>query len=305
MSDAEEYEDSPFDPVEGLSLDDALAIVSEETRATIIAELGAATRDGGVVSTPLAFSELMERVGAEDSGRFNYHLDKLVDTFVRKTDEGYLLRPPGEFVYRAIVSGTLTDREAVDPFAVGGCPDCAGELVAEYPANHCFYVRCRDCDTFQHAMALPNSGLDERTPAAALEAAVRKRHAEVTAMRQGVCHACGAVVERTIDREGYDQWDEFYGHDVYAVLSCRVCNVGGFGHPSTVAVVTPAAVAFFDDHGQDATAARPWEDPLVTATAETTVDEDRVTVPFAIDGERLSVTLDDDLQVVETDRGPV
>lgn len=291
------------DPGESLSMEEALSILGEETRAQIVVELGDAVREDGIVPDALSFSALMDRVGAEDSGRFNYHLEKLVGTFVYKTDDGYVLGPPGHFLYRAVVSGRLTDREPVEPFAVGPCPDCGESLVAEYPANACFYVRCPACETFQHAVDLPPSGFEGRTPRDALSAAIRKRHHEVALLRRGVCHGCGAAVERRLDDGDYEAWEAFYGHDVYAAMSCSVCSVGGFGHPALVALVTPPVVGFLDDHGRDALAAVPWEEPLARAKRETTVHDDgRVTVPFPVDGDRLTVTLDDDLTVVASER---
>jgi DNA-binding transcriptional ArsR family regulator len=292
------------DPAEPLSLDDALSIVGEETRARILVELGEAVRDDGLLPATLSFSELMERVGAEDSGRFNYHLDKLVGTFVLKTEEGYQLRPPGHFLYRAVVAGRLTGRADVDPFEVGECPDCGTELVAEYPISNCFYVRCRECETFEHIVSLPAAGFDGRRPRDALTAAVRKRHHEVALMRHGVCHGCGADVETTLDPEGTETWNAVYDYDVYAALSCAVCNVGGFGHPALVALVTPPVVSFLDEHARDAYGAVPWEAPLAGAKRETNVHDDgaRVTVPFAVGDDRLTVTLDDDLAVVATER---
>jgi len=292
------------DPGEPLSATEALEILGEETRARIVVELGEAVRDDGIVPAPLSFSELMERVGAADSGRFNYHLDRLVGTFVYKTEAGYLLGPPGHFLYRAVVSGRLTERESVEPFEVGPCPDCGEALLAEYPANSCFYVRCPTCETFQHAVELPASGFEGRTPREALTAGVRRRHHEAALLRRGVCHGCGAAVERRLDDGDHEAWEAFYGHDVYAAMSCSVCSVGGFGHPALAALVTPPVVAFFHDHGRDAFGATPWEAPLPSAKAGTVVrdDGDRVTVPFEIDGDRLRVTLDDDLAVAATER---
>jgi len=300
---ADDGHDYP-DPGEPLSATEALEILGEETRARIVVELGEAVRDDGIVPAPLSFSELMERVGAADSGRFNYHLDKLVGTFVYKTEAGYLLGPPGHFLYRAVVSGRLTERESVEPFEVGPCPDCGESLLAEYPANSCFYVRCPACETFQHAVELPASGFEGRTPREALTAGVRRRHHEAALLRHGVCHGCGAAVERRLDDGDHEAWEAFYGHDVYAAMSCSVCSVGGFGHPALAALVTPPVVAFFHDHGRDAFGATPWEAPLPGAKAGTTVhdDGDRVTVPFELDGDRLRVTLDDDLAVVATER---
>jgi hypothetical protein len=302
-ADADDGHDYP-DPGDPLSAEAALEILGEETRARIVVELGRAVRDDGIVPAPLSFSDLMDRVGAADSGRFNYHLDKLVGTFVYKTEAGYLLGPPGHFLYRAVVSGRLTDREQVEPFEVGTCPDCGEALLAEYPANSCFYVRCPTCETFQHAVELPASGFEGRTPREALTAGVRRRHHEVALLRYGVCHGCGATVERRLDDGDHEAWDDFYGYDIYAAMSCSVCSVGGFGHPALAALVTPPVVAFFHDHDRDAFGAVPWEPPLSTAKAGTVVhdDGDRATVPFELDGDRLRVTLDDDLAVATTER---
>jgi len=290
-------------PADPLSLDDALSIVGEETRARILVELGEAVRDDGLLPETLSFSELMDRVDVEDSGRFNYHLDKLVGTFVMKTEAGYQLRPPGHFLYRAVVAGQLTDRPEVDPFEVGECPECGTGLVAEYPLSNCFYVRCRECETFEHIVSLPAAGFDGRDPREAFAAAVRKRHHEVALMRHGVCHGCGAGVETALDPDETETWDALYDYDIYATLACSVCNVGGFGHPALVALVTPPVVSFLDEHGRDAYGSVPWEDPLARAKRETTVHDDgRVTVPFAVDGNRLTVTLGDDLTVLASER---
>lgn len=80
-------------------MDEALSIIGEETRANIILELGEARTIDPDRSNSLRFSKLMDRVDAEDSGGFNYHLDKLVETFGKETDEGYKLRLPGQLVY--------------------------------------------------------------------------------------------------------------------------------------------------------------------------------------------------------------
>ena len=94
----------------------------------------------------LGFSELMERVNVADSGRFNYHLTKVVGTFVKKSDDGYALRGPGQLLYEALVAGTLTDRQSIEPFSVDDCPDCNGKLSVAYHSDHLITVKCVDCD---------------------------------------------------------------------------------------------------------------------------------------------------------------
>lgn len=54
----------------------------------------------------MSFSELRDALGSPDSGRFNYHLKRLGDGFVERTDEGYRLRPMALKLVQTIVSGT-------------------------------------------------------------------------------------------------------------------------------------------------------------------------------------------------------
>lgn len=70
---------------------DTFTLLSDETRVDILRELAAASESG-----PLRFSELRERAGVADAGRFNYHLKQLRGRLVRKTDGGYELTAEGE-----------------------------------------------------------------------------------------------------------------------------------------------------------------------------------------------------------------
>lgn len=67
---------------------EVFGLLSDETRLAIVRELAAADE-------PVRFCVLRERVGAADSGRFNYHLGKLRDTLVVRDEDGYRLTPVG------------------------------------------------------------------------------------------------------------------------------------------------------------------------------------------------------------------
>lgn len=307
-------EPARFEETDALALEAALSILGEETRARIVLELGEAVRADGVTPAALSFSELMDRVDVGDSGRFNYHLDRLVGAFVAKTDGGYLLRPPGHFLYRAIVAGTLTERPRLEPFEAGDCPDCGAALAVEYPATHCLSVHCPDCGQIEHTVHLTPRGVEGRSREDLLETAVRKSRSGLGLMAQGVCHACGAPVERSLTFDGPEVCAAHCDYEVYAVLSCTACNAGGAAHPAHVALTTPAVVGFFDDHGRDARSVGHWEEPVVDAEAGTSAveavdsgddadgDPPSVAVPFELDGEEVRVVLDGDLQAVETER---
>lgn len=66
----------------------ALTALGNETRVAILQTLAEA-------DDPLPFSELRQRAGVDDPGRFNYHLSMLREYFVREVDGGYALRHAG------------------------------------------------------------------------------------------------------------------------------------------------------------------------------------------------------------------
>jgi hypothetical protein len=288
-----------------LSLGDALGIVGEETRARILIELGEAWDEDQASFARLSFTELMERVGVEDSGRFNYHLDKLVGTFIQKTEEGYMLQVPGHLLYRAIVAGTLTERAAMDPTSVGECHRCGGTLTAQYEGSHVLAVTCDDCEQVMEAVPFPHRGTEGRSIEEVVDAAVQRNRHELSQLRRGVCHTCGAAVDRRLATDIDDFWEDPFGYDVYAVLSCRACNASFILHPVAAAVTAPPVVHFFADHGYDTFSLPSWKSPIKDAENATEIREEdplTVVVPYELDGERLDVVLDADLTVVETTR---
>jgi DNA-binding transcriptional ArsR family regulator len=96
---------------------DALGALASEHRIAILREL--ATADG-----PLSFSDLRERIGMRDTGRFNYHLGKLRGRFVREREGGYVLGHAGE---RVVLAAADLDPEGAAALAEtwgDGCPVC-------------------------------------------------------------------------------------------------------------------------------------------------------------------------------------
>ncbi|WP_265110136.1 ArsR/SmtB family transcription factor [Halosolutus halophilus] len=96
---------------------DALEVLGNETRIAILRALAE-------VDEPLSFSELRERVGIRDSGKFNYHLTRLCEYFVRETDGGYELGPAGtRLIANVEPTGTPLETTSTD----GPCPVCGDE----------------------------------------------------------------------------------------------------------------------------------------------------------------------------------
>src|SRR6056297_1487616 len=79
---------------------DAFSILGNETRVEVLRTLLR-------VEGPTSYADLRRGVAYDGGGNFNYHLDKLVPHFVRKTEDGYVLRAAGEQVAHVLGSGVL------------------------------------------------------------------------------------------------------------------------------------------------------------------------------------------------------
>lgn len=300
----------PIEHLDPLPIDEALSIIGEPTRARIIAELGDARATPRDESSTLRYSELMDRVGVRDSGRFHYHLEKLIGSFIKKRAAGYALRHPGQLIYEAIVSGTLTTRKTIEPFTVGDCPRCDGALSTAYHADHLLTVECTHCETLFDAVHFPARGLENRSKEELLDVAYQRRFHKVAAMRRGVCPSCGSVVSRDLQDSasityGTKSVEEMAGLDVYAVLDCESCNSSLVGHPANVAITTPTVVGFYNDQSRDVARLRWWE-PSIAGARDSMAVQHRyphsVRIGFEVGGETLTITLDSDLQVTERSR---
>jgi hypothetical protein len=99
---------------------DALEVLGNETRMAILRELAEA--DGA-----LAYTELKDRVGVRDSGKFNYHLTRLCEYFVRETGDGYELGHAGSRVIAATESATGPVAGPAESDGSDVCPVCGDE----------------------------------------------------------------------------------------------------------------------------------------------------------------------------------
>lgn len=283
------------------TMEEVLAAIGHETRARIVLELGDYS-EGPTDMTGLSYTNLMERVGAEDSGRFNYHLDRLRESLVSKTDNGYWLDVNGHFVYQALVAGTLTAAATVPSLALDhACDRCDGPLRATYDLEQVWVVTCEECGRVHQHMEFPARGVEGRDAQAAFAAGVRYFNGQYASLRRGVCPACAGRVERDLllpdeaDRIAEVLPDE----PAFAALGCTACSMERVGTPDVVALTTPAAVGFFDAHDRDAYSVSVLD--LSEVVADLTVYDEppvRAAVTFSLDGDERVVTLDRSLDVV-------
>ncbi|UVE50707.1 winged helix-turn-helix domain-containing protein [Haloferax larsenii] len=278
----------------------AFSLLADETRLAIVRALANAT------DTPLTFSELRERVGTIDSGRFNYHLGKLTGRFVEKTDDGYELRLAGQLVFGAILAGSYSRGDDVGPIPLDPpCPMCGGDIEATY-ADERITVQCTECDKPLVDVGIPPGvfeGYDiEELPAVA----DRYTRTLFSQARAGFCITCRGTFEGRLVRSGDDSRNDVIFDDVHAAYSCDRCNdelVTGVG---MVYLDHPAVVSFYYDHDIDLSQPHLWGTAWRTMPDIETVSDDplRAEVTFEVDDDTLTLRIDEDLNVLDVARSP-
>jgi hypothetical protein len=281
---------------ECLDPDEAFGVLANETRLSILEALWAAEEP------PVTFSELRRAVGMGDSAQFNYHLGKLTGQFVTKTDDGYALAHAGRAVVQAVVSGTFNERPELDPFPVEGeCSACGHGLQARYEDEQ-FRIECADCGQCHVRYPFPPGGLADRSRdelVSALDQRVRHFHC---LMGDGVCPHCGGTVETAIATD-----QAFLDLDVAVTYTCGRCDHSLTTPVGMVVLDHVEVVSFYRDHGIDLNDRRAWTLSWITGGESLSVesrDPWELVLTVSLDDERLVLTFDEDLDVIDAERTP-
>lgn len=300
-------------------LNDAFALLGNETRMGILRALWD-ERDPFVPTADyaLSFTELRERVGAADPGRFNYHLNLLVDEFVRRTESGYVLRPKTIMVLRAAVirSDIGVTRLAPTP-TDDPCPFCGADVEVLY-ADEQLVVRCTECPgvyeredaprgTLVRSQRFPPTGIEGRSGQEIWEAIIDHSAAAMTAFLRGVCHECAASTTSSVsvcpDHET-DGICEQCGSTQAAIgtIQCDTCGAAWRGQAWLPALTHPEVIGFFHDHGFDADGGLTldmYRELLMSPGTVGSIEPLRLEKSVELDGDELTVIVDDALTVVD------
>lgn len=301
---------------EGVSPKDAFSILGNEIRLNILLALWEAPRNR------LTFSEIRERANVPDPGNLNYHLTKLAEHFIRRTEDGYELRYGGEQVIRAVLAGMLTEDPVIGPVQTDvKCPFCGSRVEIQYAEDQ-LTVRCTNCvgivagdypsGTYM-SYPFPPAGLENRSPEEVVSAAHTFYDAKITPMMEGVCPGCACNTTRSIDIcERHDGGDgricehcQSVGR-IWAEYTCAHCKYKRRCLVWFELMNHPSVISFFHEYG-DIEERIPfrkltWENArYFKDISETVVSAEplriRVTIPFR--GRKLNVTVDDELNVID------
>lgn len=312
--------DGELDEQSSLSPEEAFDVVGDETRLQILEALADADE-------PLAYTELFDRIEYEDTSNFTYHLEKLIGHFVRKTDNGYTPRLAGRRIVEAIFSGIVTDAPVVERTDVDmGCMYCGGQTEMAY-YDEVAMIYCRECEgrigkrgpvgqwpisdsDIVGYVGIPPAGVYDRTPTEILNAAGIWTLAGVQSIVRGVCPRCSATIDRSARVcENHDTADNFcsrcnHQFGVSVDVRCTNCPFKTISPYPTHALGTIDLLSFMTEHNIDPFASDSFH--LRECTEERlSIDPLRVQYTFTADGDFLTLTVDEELTVVDVVRGQV
>lgn len=310
---------APVDESDGLSTDEAFALLGNDTRIAILYALWEA-HEPFADDDAVPFSDLRKRIEMRNSGRFNYHLDRLTGQFVERTEAGYELRYRGLKLMHAVVAGSAIDDSTLEPTEIDEeCPVCGAPTAVSYEGDRLFHV-CTECEGFRGtfeefpdgtiaAHSFAPAGLSDRSPEEILDAERQQAKHRRGMMVEGVCPECSGRVEPDVtvcdDHDGSETVCRNCGSRgrIHVYYTCSVCKHAWLFGPKLAVATHPAVVGFYYERGVEFDVAsrdasgfvREWKTELAADDPLRV----RVTVPY--EGDALRVTLDDEMDVVEVE----
>lgn len=274
---------------------DAFETVAHEARLSILRALLAERRTSE--DPHLGFTDLRDRAGIEDTGRFNYHLGRLRGTFVRKADEGYRLTTFAHRLLAPMVGGVYDPEWAPEPVdSPGECSECGRELVIR-PEGATLQLVCEDEHVINSGLLGYPAAMTGRSAGETVTALGLLNLHGIEQAVAGVCPLCHGRVDGSVSEHG--------GVGGYLFEApCGTCG-NQFAAPVGYCVAThPTVAGFLADHGVDVRRTAPWALDFCTAGAERVTSEDPLRLELRIErgDDTLSVLVDRDGSVVSAER---
>ena len=306
-----------------LTPEEAFSTLADPIRIQILQALGTEGR-------PLSFTELYERTDADNSAQFNYHLEKVVGSFIEKTDSGYTLRQPGRRVVEAVLSGAVTAEPVLDRRPIEWeCHFCGQSPIELEYREEQVGVYCTACEGMYggvaeseagvppaernrlHYMHLPPAGVVDRSPEEVYLTASRWTNAETVTAGFGICPRCSARLDQSVVVCENHEPGEALCPDCdrrYATLYRTTCT--NCVYDAELIMVNKLLTnldlrAFLIEHGmnplypQSATFGRTF---IGHEEDVRSVDPLEVRFTFTVDDDAITLTVDDSLDVVDVQR---
>jgi hypothetical protein len=280
---------SPATAADDIDAREAFALLGHDIRLEILLAL---LEDWLAAYTePKSYAELMDAVGMEDSGKFNYHLDKLRGVYVRQVEDGYVPTASATALYRTVLAHRPTDSVETDRrLSTAACPACGADPELRYDRGF-LTVDCSDCAEWEgFTYPFPQTGFERHDDEQLLDAVRERVRHEVGLARTGQCPACAGPT--TIDLRLDDIED-----DGWVRLACDSCTFVVGVDPLTALLTDDRVGSALREVGLDPLA-QDWERPDSEPTVQSR-DPPRVAVTVVGPAGTATVTVDETLAPAE------
>lgn len=277
------------------NLYEVFSTLAHELRIEILMELWVADADS------LGFANLCDRVNVRDTGKFNYHLDTLTPSFVRRVNGEYALTFAGEQLIGATVSGVYTGADGTDIERVdaGTCFACGGTPQLDY-RNGRAIVECLDCDSLLSQCPVPPVVIRQTDTEELPQIVSDSILAQFQTISSGFCLYCGGRLDSTLTVD--TEHDPIVHQPLLDVTSeCLAC--GNVSHQNIgVLLFDHSAVStFLFNTGFDPVSTYFWEITPILNPEVTLLKEDpiRLGLTLTVSDEELELVVDADCTVLE------
>jgi hypothetical protein len=274
---------------------------------------------------PLAFSTLFERSEYDTSANFSYHLGELEGHFISRAEEGYGLRQAGRRVVEAVIAGTMTEDPVVERAPTDRpCPFCSAPIEVSYRQER-IEMYCSECPgvgrgqdepagqfdtefgTLGH-ISLPPAGVQGRTPTEMIRAAQAWDNLDLLGGSAWVCSRCSGTVEHSVTV--CEDHDGSGASAITATVGTRCCSAACPNSKSGIAIVCLLAktemLSFVTEHGGNPLMPDTYDvEPGALANYGEEIlsfDPFRVELTFTIEGDSLTLRIDEDVSIVDVTR---
>lgn len=291
------------------SPEEAFAALGDQTRVEIILEL-ARVANKQEPGSGLTFSELREQVGVSDSGRFNYHLNQLVPTFVRRDEDRYYAGYAALAMTSAVHAG-LYDHDGGTETADAGwdCWQCGSPVSIVYESEESTLML--DCP--EHGVLVgypaPPGARSGRSLEELMDVVFLRALSEMSLCRKGVCQRCWGTVSVT---QPADSPSAVEAPDNYRMVSVR-CDTCWLAYqvPLRILVASdPQVLAFYREHGYSTAEVLTGPQPVgapgvceVTERPSAEGEQQQFEVTVTLDEETLTLTVTGRGMTQEISRG--
>ena len=284
---------------------DVFSLLSDETRLNILLTLGNATT--AQEPSTFSFNDFWHAVDIDDSGRFNYHLDKLRGSLITKGEAGYQLTYPGILVYKLVESGSFSSHDPRRPTETDiECFECDTTLTVAYE-DQLVLIECPSCAETLTRIHVPPGCLRHESGAHLYRAAMQYMIREVASLNHGICPNCGDQASHET-MSATDRREDTDTPTVYS--SCSGCGYWmrtGFGMP---VALKPTVISFYHDHSIDLLSGRTNHllELQVSRNGPVSVTPDgehMAAFNKQLDDEQLSFEIDEALNLVDVERTTV